>query len=107
MCSIKKVFTEKLISSHKLKKPILIGLLLNGNAVGNSSVIVRKELIEKVGYIDENKNLIACEDYNTWLKISTETDKFLYFSKRFGYYSFSYKSISSKNISKCYTYKIF
>ena len=46
----------------------------------------RKEMLEKIGFIDESKELVASEDYNTWLKISKFTDRFLYLPKSLGYY---------------------
>ena len=55
----------------------MIDLLENGNAISNSSVIVRKNT-KKVGLIDESKELVAAEDYNTWLKIADLTNQFLY-----------------------------
>ena len=40
----------------------------------------------KVGGISENKNLVAAEDFNTWLKIAKVTDKFKYLNKKLGFY---------------------
>ena len=59
---IYRIFNKK----KKLKEPILKNLLIKGNTIYNSSVILRKKIILKVNYIDENPNLIAGEDYNTW-----------------------------------------
>ena len=70
-------FEGKINKSRQLKRPVLIDLLLNGNVISNSSVIVRKKVLIKIGLIEENKDLIAAEDYNTWLKISKFTDQFL------------------------------
>ena len=97
--SERKFFKRKLVKTRKLKKSILIDLLVNGNAVSNSSVIVRKKMLEKIGLIDESKDLVAVEDYNTWLKIANLTDQFLYLPKRLGYYFSHDQNISKKNIS--------
>lgn len=51
-------------------------LLVNGNTIPNSSVAVRKNLVEQVGYISEDRDFIAIEDYDLWLKISRVTNKF-------------------------------
>ena len=59
------LFNLRKIKSRKLKKPIIIDLLINGNPISNSSVVVKKDLLKKIGLIDENKKLIAAEDYNT------------------------------------------
>lgn len=92
-------FKRKLVKTRKLKKSILIDLLVNGNAISNSSVIVRKKLLEKVDLIDECKDLVAAEDYNTWLKIANLTDQFLYLPKRLGYYFIHEQNTSKKDIS--------
>ena len=92
-------FKRKTVRSRHLKKPVLIDLLVGGNAISNSSVIVRKNILEKVGLINEKKELIAAEDYNTWLKIAAVSDKFLYLSKRLGYYFVHDRSVSKKNMA--------
>ena len=97
--SKQKLLKKKLIKTRKLKKPILKDLLINGNAISNSSVIVRKKIIEKIGFIDESENLVAAEDYNLWLKISNFTEKFLYIPKTLGYYSVHDENISNKDMS--------
>ena len=90
---------KKIVKTRKLKKPILIDLLVRGNAISNSSTIVRKRILEKIGLIDEHKDLIAAEDFNTWLKIASFTDQFLYLPKKLGYYFVHDQSVSRKNMS--------
>jgi len=97
-----KLFGRKINRTRRLQKPILIDLLTNGNPISNSSVIVKKKFLEKVGLIDECKDLVASEDYNTWLKISNLTDEFLYIPKKLGYYFVHEKSMSQKNMSPSY-----
>ena len=92
-------FKGKINKTRQLKKPVLIDLLVNGNAISNSSVIVRKKILIKIGLMDENKELIAAEDYNTWLKISNFTDQFLYLPKKLGYYHIHQEGISQKDMS--------
>jgi glycosyltransferase involved in cell wall biosynthesis len=99
MRSKRQFFKRKLVKTRKLKKSVLIDLLVNGNAFGNSSVIVRKKMLEKIGLIEESKDLVAVEDYNTWLKIANLTDQFLYLPKRLGYYFIHDQNISKKDIS--------
>jgi glycosyltransferase involved in cell wall biosynthesis len=99
MRSKRQFFKRKLVKTRKLKKPVLIDLLVNGNAVSNSSAIVRKKILEKIDLIDESKDLVAVEDYNTWLKIANLTDQFLYLPKRLGYYFIHDQNISKKDIS--------
>lgn len=90
---------RKKIKSRKLKKPIIIDLLINGNAINNSSVIVRKKLLERINGIDEKKDLVAAEDFNTWLRIASLTDQYIYLPKTLGYYLIHDQSISKKDMS--------
>ena len=88
---------------RRLNKPILKDLLISGitkgSAIGNSSVIVRKTMLSKVGGIKENKSLVASEDYNTWLRIAQVTDQFKYLHKKLGYYLIHDGSVQKKNLS--------
>jgi len=95
----RRFFRKKIIKTRKLKKPVLIDLLINGNAITNSSVIVRKQMLEKIGLIDESKDLIAAEDYNAWLRISNLTNQFLYLPKKLGYYFIHDQGMSQKDMS--------
>ena len=99
----KLFFNRKKFKGRQLNKPILKNLLLGvikeGNAIGNSSAIVRKHLMVKIGGISENKNLVASEDYNTWLKIAQITDKFKYINKSLGFYLIHGASSQKKNLS--------
>ena len=74
-------------------------MIEEGNAIGNSSVIVRKQMLTKIGGISENENLVASEDYNTWLRIAKITDKFEYIKKRLGYYLIHEASSQKKDLS--------
>jgi glycosyltransferase involved in cell wall biosynthesis len=95
----RKIFRRKIARTRKLKKPILIDLLVNNNLICNSSVVVRKDLLDKVGGINENRNLVAAEDYNTWLRIARLTDQFIYLPHTLGYYFIHSDSLSNKNMS--------
>lgn len=88
---------------RKLKNPILFDLLLggifNGNAIGNSSVVVRKKVLKSIGEISEEKNLVGSEDYNTWLRIAEKTDRFKYINKKLGYNLIHQGGVSKKDMS--------
>jgi glycosyltransferase involved in cell wall biosynthesis len=74
------------VKTRGLKTPIFTDLLLNGNGIINSSVVVRKAIVEKIGLISENENDIAWEDFEYWLRISSVTEKFHRIKNCFGYY---------------------
>jgi glycosyltransferase involved in cell wall biosynthesis len=80
-----------------LKKPIFDDLFCNGNPILTSSVIVKKKLLFDVGKMSEEQNLIASEDYDTWLKIAKKTNKFCLIKKCLGHYLVSEKSFWRKN----------
>ena len=64
-------------------------LIINGNDIIQSSVVVKKNLIKKVRYISEEKKLVTWEDYDLWLKISQITNKFTLINKCLGRYYIS------------------
>lgn len=77
---------KRLARSRNLHSPIFEDLILNGNGILNSSVIVRKELLEEIGLISCDTNKITWEDYDCWLRISRKTDRFYYIRETLGYY---------------------
>ena len=95
-------FRRKTTYSRRLKSPVLIDLLLNDNPIVNSSVVVRKSLLDSIGGINESPKLIAAEDYNTWLRLAQLTDHFLYLPANLGFYLIHSKNISKRDMSEPY-----
>lgn len=85
--------------TRQVKVPIFNDLLANGNAINNSSVVVRREFIDSVNGFSEEKALIAAEDYDLWLKVSRKTNAFVRLPECLGYYTISTDSISTVNRS--------
>jgi glycosyltransferase involved in cell wall biosynthesis len=83
----------------QLHKPVLTDLLVRGNAISNSSALIRKVILDQVGTIDERKEMIASEDYNTWLRAAMITENFLYIPKTLGCYLIHDQNISGKDMS--------
>jgi glycosyltransferase involved in cell wall biosynthesis len=48
--------------------------LLRGNPIVCSSMVVRRELLREVGLFDEDRDLIATEDYDLWLRVARRTE---------------------------------
>ncbi len=95
-----KNYFKKILKGRVLKHPILRDLLVKGNPIFNSSVMVKKNILEQVNLINENKKMIASEDYNLWLKISNVTKKFYYINQNLGSYQLNHNGISKrKNMS--------
>ena len=93
----KKKFFSETMKGYYLKKPIIKDLLKKGNSTPTSSIVVKKELIIKVGLLDESKNIAMSEDYNLTLKIASITDRFKYINKKLGTYLI-HKEIVQKKI---------
>lgn len=96
--------TLKSNRTRQVNKTPLLDMLINGNLISNSSAFVRKKLISDVGGLNENIEMIGAEDYNLWLKIAFNTNKFLYIPKYLGYYTFHVNGISRKDMSQCHQF---
>jgi len=99
----KSFFKKKIIRGRQLKKPILndllIGTITKGTQVSNSSVIVRKNILIKIGGLNENKILVGSDDYDTWLRIAEITDQFLYINQKLSYYLLHDTNTTRKDMS--------
>ena len=93
------MFWKNKIRVEQLRKPALIDLLVIGNVIPNSSVVIRKRLLLEINGLSEKKNLIGAEDYHSWLKVATLTEKFLLVPGILGYYAAHNESISNKDMS--------
>jgi glycosyltransferase involved in cell wall biosynthesis len=93
------IFKRKTINSWQVKTPVFKDLILKGNAIPNSSVVIRKSLLEKIGGINESKKMIAAEDYNTWLRVAQLTNNFVYLRSRHGYYLSHNEGVSKQDMS--------
>jgi glycosyltransferase involved in cell wall biosynthesis len=91
---------QQYINSRKLKSPVMKDLVLKGNTIATSSVLVRKRIFLEVGGMNENPEVIGVEDYNTWLRISCKTDKFTLVPLTLGAYR-----IHSTNLSNAVHFK--
>lgn len=80
--------------SRDLKSPIFDDLVKNGNALPNSSVVVRLSIINRVNGFSEDRDLIAIEDYDCWLRVAQITEKFKRIRKPLGFYWFGGNNIS-------------
>ncbi|OAZ03094.1 glycosyltransferase family 2 protein [Flavobacterium succinicans] len=72
--------------SRSLGGNYFIDLIVNGNAVVNSSVVIKKEIVDLVGDITEDKKLIAVEDYDYWIRVAKVTNRFKFLDQSHGGY---------------------
>ena len=73
--------------TRQLVPPVLNDLLVNGNTLPTSSVVVRKDVLDQVGGFREDVEIIAGEDYELWLKLSAITQRFKQIDDTLGYLS--------------------
>ena len=74
--NIQRLYFAKRSRGRILSRPIFKDLLLGSNPIMNSSVIVKKCILQEIDYIPEKLEFIGMEDYITWLCISKKTEKF-------------------------------
>ena len=77
---------NKKIKSRILIKPVINDLLINGNPISNSSVLIRRKIFKKIGTIIEDLKVNPSVDYHTWLKLALHTDSFHYVQQTLGTY---------------------
>ena len=97
--STKNLTSTRLTNSWKLSSPVTIDLLLNGNPITNSSVLVRKSILTKINGLKENFELITVEDYDAWIRLSRITENFLYLPYSLGCYLVHDKNNSGRDVS--------
>jgi glycosyltransferase involved in cell wall biosynthesis len=89
---------SKKLSFGSLTNSVFNQLLTEGNLFINSSVVLRSNILQKVGFFDEQKDLIASEDYDLWIRVSAVTNKFFRLSECLGYYWHGGNNISKNKL---------
>lgn len=84
--SISQTLFDERIKSTDPTHPMFLALLCTGFSIPNSSAIVRKKLLKKIGGLSERRDLISFEDYDCWIRLSQLTDRFIRVPKCLGYY---------------------
>ena len=82
----KKIFPWQRTWGADISKDPWTHLFYDGNALSNSSVVVRKSALEKIGYLSEDRDCISWEDFDTWLRLAKENFKFRKLNGIYGYY---------------------
>jgi len=90
---------KKKLDSREMKSPVLLDLLKKGNAIANSSAIVRRNILFKAGLLDESPGIVGSEDYNLWLRVAKITERFQYIKMILGHYQLHYSNMSNKDMS--------
>lgn len=80
---------------YKFKKSFFESLLKDGNNIATSSLIVRRDIICKLGGFSECKSISGSEDYDMWFRISSITNKFYVINNNLGYYTYGVDNFSN------------
>jgi len=88
-------FFFKKTKSRQLLKPIFNDLIINGNTLVTSSVVMRKDILSEISGFTEDNSLIAIEDYDAWLSLAIKGQKFFKISKTLGFYWVGGKNTSN------------
>ncbi len=75
----------RIVSSQPLS-PMFESLLCSAYSIPNSSIVVRKSVLQAIGEICEDTELIAVEDFDMLLRLSRVTEKFVKVPECLGYY---------------------
>jgi glycosyltransferase involved in cell wall biosynthesis len=82
----RKFFLQKKVRARSLGRQKFSDLIQWGNALPNSSVVVRKSILAEVGFLDISNEKATWEDFDCWLRISQITEKFYRLSQPLGFY---------------------
>lgn len=77
----------RMARSRDLRRPVLDDLLNRGNVIPNSSAIIRKSIVIKIGGVNESRQVRSWEDYDLWLRTALVTERFHYLDEVLGFYS--------------------
>lgn len=88
---------RRVVPTRELCSPVYRDLVMNGNALLNSSVVVGRDLLSTVGGLSENPRLVAAEDFECWLRIAKQTERFARLHGVFGYYWIGQGNTSSSS----------
>ena len=93
----KKFFFIKngILKSSELEKYNYQNIINSGNIIINSSVVIERDLLIKIGGYDESAKLIGSEDYDAWIRVTKISEKFVKIKSIHGYYTLSEDSIST------------
>lgn len=61
-------------------------LLINGNPIINSSVCIKKTVLNKLGLLDEDRRYVGVEDFDLWLRVAYNKYKFKRIKYPLGFY---------------------
>ena len=86
------------LKTRQLKSPVFNDLFFNSNAINVSSVVFSKSLFFSVDGFLEIDELRNCEDYDCWLRMSLQSQRFSRINKCLGYYEIASDTMKNDNL---------
>ncbi len=72
--------------ARRLHGPAFDDMVQNSNALPNSSVVVRRDLLAQIGGLNTSPDLIAWEDFDAWLRLAQIGARFVRLRGSYGFY---------------------
>lgn len=91
-----------IMPSRSLRAPAWKDLVLRGNPIANSSVLVRASVMQSIGGLREERALVAAEDFNAWIRIARSTARLRYVRDVLGSYLEHDGASSLRDMSAAY-----
>lgn len=85
---------QQRIRGRSLPAPAFEDLMVGWNPLVTSATCVRKSVLDLTGGFDEDRELVAVEDFDLWLRIARVTERFAHLPEVLGVYLLSDVSIS-------------
>lgn len=63
-----------------------LSLLYDGNCLSTSAIVVKKSALDDVGGFDESPQMVTAEDYELWLKLANNGNRFALIDEMLGEY---------------------
>ena len=76
-CHLLSDKSKAITSCRSLKVDSLEDLVINGNTLVTSSVVVLRKSLQHVGGFEESPNFVGWEDYHLWLKLAKLPGRFI------------------------------
>jgi len=86
VCKSNQAIFYRRAKTWALRDPAAVDLIARGNALVNSTVVVRRDLLVQIGGLCETPEMVAIEDYDIWVRLAEVGARFMRLSSVLTYY---------------------
>jgi glycosyltransferase involved in cell wall biosynthesis len=94
----KKVLYKKIINGRNYTNKKKYDILINGNKIITSSVVMRRNIFLQLKGFNEDKEIVCCEDLDLWIRLLALTNNIYYIHKPLGNYLSHEGNLSKKSM---------